>query len=723
MSREHTFGGGLVLFALIAALVLAPGATAATHNVNVLTDGVSAGAADGICDADENAGNGEQCTLREAAKETSGDGVDDEIVLGAGTHTLDQPHVNDSPVSGDTGGDVDFYLDGETLTVSGVGPGSTVIEQTVSSRVIDIFLMDDSELDLSGFGVTGGETQGGTGEGAGIRLGGMGTSASSLDDLRITGNRVFNIAAPATEPRGGGLHIDVSGESEVLIGNSLFSDNLAEVIESDAPPNTTDDAAYGGALYHAVGGLEIRNTTFVDNEAKVFSVDAPGVGEEPLGGAIYSTDSIALEDDSFAGNRADFGGAMFVDDADIRSTTFDSNSSSGDGAAVQSTGSVDVINSTFSGNTADDGSAYRTASGSVEFLHTTFAENVSPVAKADSITASASTTLTNTLLDDDNPCSVSPFFDSGGGNISRVDDSDCAFDVDDIGVDDPLLGPLADNGGPTETHALPPDSPAVDAVDCFNLLASTDQRGIGSRTNPVFPTCDAGAFEYTDADSDETEDGIDNCPGLANADQANNDGDESGDLCDADDDNDGTPDVDDAFPFDETEQSDFDGDGTGDNADLDDDNDGTPDTEDAFPFDEDEQKDSDGDGIGDKADPTPLGDSLELTLKANKLKSKGTTKVTTTCDVDCAVVLKGKVVVKRGKGKKKLKAKPKKLKADLSGGETEKLKLEFKGKDAKTLKKIGKKKSLAKKAKVVIKGKATALGGLKDKVKLKPKLK
>ena len=69
----------------------------------------------------------------------------------------------------------------------------------------------------------------------------------------------------------------------------------------------------------------------------------------------------------------------------------------------------------------------------------------------------------------------------------------------------------------------------------------------------------------------------DNCFGLSNPSQANQDGDGSGDDCDTDDDNDSVADSDDAFPLDERDWRDLDGDGQGDNADPDDDNDGASD--------------------------------------------------------------------------------------------------------------------------------------------------
>ena len=54
----------------------------------------------------------------------------------------------------------------------------------------------------------------------------------------------------------------------------------------------------------------------------------------------------------------------------------------------------------------------------------------------------------------------------------------------------PLLGPLADNGGPTNTMALPAGSPAIDAADPA-LAPAADQRG-----RPRDPRPDIGAFEF-----------------------------------------------------------------------------------------------------------------------------------------------------------------------------------------------------------------------------------
>lgn len=75
---------------------------------------------------------------------------------------------------------------------------------------------------------------------------------------------------------------------------------------------------------------------------------------------------------------------------------------------------------------------------------------------------------------------------------------------------------------------------------------------------------------------------------------------------DPDDDNDGVPDTQDAFPLDRTEWLDTDGDGIGNNADPDDDNDGVPDVSDDLPLDPTESRDQDGDGVGDNRDQFDL---------------------------------------------------------------------------------------------------------------------
>ncbi len=115
---------------------------------------------------------------------------------------------------------------------------------------------------------------------------------------------------------------------------------------------------------------------------------------------------------------------------------------------------------------------------------------------------------------------------------------------------------------------------------------------------------------------------------------ADTDGDGLVDIVDEDDDNDGVPDSEDAFPFNPNESLDSDGDGVGDNADMDNDNDGTPNDEDAFPLDASENRDSDQDGIGNNADADDDNDGLLDTAEGEGTRDSDGDGVVDTQDLD-----------------------------------------------------------------------------------------
>ena len=173
--------------------------------------------------------------------------------------------------------------------------------------------------------------------------------------------------------------------------------------------------------------------------------------------------------------------------------------------------------------------------------------------------------------------------------------------------------------------------------DPIAVLAGTlfPRRALGVNTDGD-GFADADDF---DDDDDGRLDSIDNCPLVANRDQADTDGDydpddranpaKGGDACDNDDDNDGSQDDADNCPLvANPDQADNDGDSAdsdtltnrskgGDACDIDDDNDGTADTDDAFPYDEHLNStltpalaDSDGDGVENAVDVDDNGDGL-----------------------------------------------------------------------------------------------------------------
>jgi hypothetical protein len=292
----------------------------------------------------------------------------------------------------------------------------------------------------------------------------------------------------------------------------------------------------GGGLYN-LGTLTVTDSTLSGNSA------GASFGDD--GGAIYNQGTLAVSDSTLSGNSADYqGGGIFnergtltvsnstlsgntgLDGGGIYSagypysstltvsnSTLSGNSASQQGGGIDNFGTLTVSDSTLSGNSAGyyGGGISTSSTNPVTLTNVTLTANRATFTGGGLYVypSSSAPVLHNTLIAGDfrgdtgtTPDDVNGNLDPGGDdnligdgtymsglsngvNGNRVGSADSPID--------PLLGPLADNGGPTLTQALLSGSPAIDAGN--NAYATDwDQRGPGY-PRIVNGIIDIGAFE------------------------------------------------------------------------------------------------------------------------------------------------------------------------------------------------------------------------------------
>ena len=349
-----------------------------------------------------------------------------------------------------------------------------------------------------------------------------GNFAVTVNGLIVTNGKANAVSGSG---QGGGLYSEDSGT--VTVSECTFSNNQADtnggaVCQNGSGTLTLTDctltenialSGYGGGLAaeNSSGAVQLLRCTISSNTSNFY---AGGIYNFS-GSSMTITDSTVsanmLPVDPFGG-AGDGGGISNDGILTIMGCTIANNTNArGSGAGINNQGTMMVDNSTFFGNIAAQNGGAIIDVGEATITNCTITQNIASQEFGGGRTFSggggvsnfdvqffASTTLRNTIVaGNGSPSSpdIAGAITSQGYNLigdGTTDGTITPTTGDQIGTSgspiDPMLGPLADNGGPTQTSALLPGSPAIDAG--YPIAPGTDQRSY-DRTNAP----DIGAFE------------------------------------------------------------------------------------------------------------------------------------------------------------------------------------------------------------------------------------
>ncbi len=266
--------------------------------------------------------------------------------------------------------------------------------------------------------------------------------------------------------------------------------SVVTLIHLSVVSGTADSA---GGLYNAGGTVRVIDSTFSGNVATLYGC-----------GGIDNLGTLTVTYSTFSGNVAtaagwSSGGGGLCNSVGKPVTaincTFSGNSAKF-GGGLYNAGTLTVTNSTFSGNLSESGGGLYN-NGTLTVTNSTFAGNLA-TSYGGGLYSIRTLTLRNTILANSlsgGDCYGSVATGSGYNLIEATGTDACDLSNGVNGNligQDPLLGALQANGGPTWTQALLAGSPAIDAGDNTSCPA-LDQRGF-----PRLGRCDIGAYEVFD---------------------------------------------------------------------------------------------------------------------------------------------------------------------------------------------------------------------------------
>jgi predicted outer membrane repeat protein len=446
-----TMLGSLVLCLAGLALIEDAAWATTTYTVNTTLDEIDDNVSDGICHTGANT-----CTLRAAVMQASR-AIDPTvtIALPPGHYVLTRQV---SGVADETNGDLNFLsppTGNPTIRLFGADRATTIIDANQIDRAITV--EPGRTLDLRDVTVLNGRAIAGIPNGGGIR--------NNSGTLIVSDSRVQDNVAGS---RGGAIHstgsltlfrCDLSA-NQATFGGALYAEGAAAVTDIRASRVLGNQATQSGGAMIAFGQTRVSETEVSQNSAAT------------IGGGIVAASSLTIVNTTIANNLANtFGGGL---------TTVDSPS------AI-----TNIYNSTIVGNAADQdqdfeglgGGVYTPgSSGQVNIYNTIIAGNtVSNSPQPDDCRGIIKTHARN-LFGNTNGCTI----DQISGSWDFLNSLN-------------FLGPLQNNGGPTQTIALLAGSNAINAgtpgAGCLDNTSTTiaiDQREFPRNVG----VCDLGAYEF-----------------------------------------------------------------------------------------------------------------------------------------------------------------------------------------------------------------------------------
>ena len=440
----------------------------------------------------------------------------------------------------------------DALAIDGPGAAALTISghnldpDVPGASVLTIIVVDSGTVDLQGVTLANGD----------FGIANHGTLA--VRNSILSTNRQHGIANQGTltvinstflangDHDTGGAIVNFHGA--VVVSDSLFASNKASAggaIQNLGRTLTvvncifaSNEGSFGGAIHNSDGGTAtVINTTFTANYASlgagIYNSDGRGVGlvtvinstfqnnSAESGGGIANDGATSVIDTTFAGNIATFAAAIDSGHGTltVRNSTFSGNRAQADtgatGAIANHFATVTVSNSTFSANSVTGslgaGAISNYDRGALTVSNSTFfANSATGGSSAGGILnfGGGHVTVANTLiaggLSGENCVGDSVAAES---TTNLADDASCGPSFAQRTTAEIHIGPLANHGGSTQTHALLPGSVAIDAGDPAVCAAPpVSNRDQQRRPRPVDgdgkgAVCDIGSVEFTPLDA------------------------------------------------------------------------------------------------------------------------------------------------------------------------------------------------------------------------------